>query len=185
MGNYLLTGAGFSHNWGGWLANETLEYLLGCRELDSETRKLLLAARRAGGGFEDALAVLQAETSAVGKIRLTAFMKALEKMFHEMESAFLHKPLEPQNQLHLMVRTFLMRFDAIFTLNQDTLLELHYLDDNIMLGSGGRWSGWEMPGMIVHGGREFPPMTKCKCADQHPPSIATIAYNRITNCTVQ
>jgi hypothetical protein len=37
-----------------------------------------------------------------------------------------------------MVRTFLMKFDAIFTLNQDLLLELHYLNDNIMLGSPGR-----------------------------------------------
>jgi hypothetical protein len=29
MPHYLLTGAGFSRNWGGWLANEAFEYLLG------------------------------------------------------------------------------------------------------------------------------------------------------------
>jgi hypothetical protein len=29
----LLTGAGFSRNWGGWLANEAFEYLLGCSEI--------------------------------------------------------------------------------------------------------------------------------------------------------
>ena len=28
----LLTGAGFSRNWGGWLAIEAFEYLLGCPE---------------------------------------------------------------------------------------------------------------------------------------------------------
>jgi hypothetical protein len=25
-------GAGFSHNWGGWLAREVAEYLIGCKE---------------------------------------------------------------------------------------------------------------------------------------------------------
>jgi hypothetical protein len=29
MPHYLLTGAGFSYNWGGWLAIEAFEYLLG------------------------------------------------------------------------------------------------------------------------------------------------------------
>jgi hypothetical protein len=29
MNPYLLIGAGFSRNWGGWLANEAFEYLLG------------------------------------------------------------------------------------------------------------------------------------------------------------
>jgi hypothetical protein len=31
----LLTGAGFSCNWGGWLADEAFEYLLGCAEVKS------------------------------------------------------------------------------------------------------------------------------------------------------
>ena len=29
----LLTGAGFSRNWGGWLASEAFEYLIGCGEI--------------------------------------------------------------------------------------------------------------------------------------------------------
>jgi hypothetical protein len=33
MPNYLLTGAGFSRNWDGWLADEAFEYLLGCSEV--------------------------------------------------------------------------------------------------------------------------------------------------------
>ena len=53
----LLTGAGFSHNWGGWLASEAFEYLLGCTEIDQGTRQLLWASRDEGGGFEDTLAV--------------------------------------------------------------------------------------------------------------------------------
>ena len=34
MPHQLLTGAGFSRNWGGWLANEAFEYLLGVPEVD-------------------------------------------------------------------------------------------------------------------------------------------------------
>ncbi len=33
MSRYLLLGAGFSRNWGGWLAAEAFEYLLGCPEV--------------------------------------------------------------------------------------------------------------------------------------------------------
>jgi len=37
------------------------------------------------------------------------------------------------------VRDFLCRFDAIFTLNQDTLLEQKYLRSDVREGSQGRW----------------------------------------------
>jgi len=47
----LLTGAGFSRNWGGMLAPEVFQYLLGCSELDEELRRLLLRDR----SFEDVL----------------------------------------------------------------------------------------------------------------------------------
>ena len=56
MAHYLLTGAGFSYNWGGWLASEAFEYLLGAPEIDAELRALLWKNKEAGGGFEDALA---------------------------------------------------------------------------------------------------------------------------------
>ena len=54
----LLLGAGFSRNWGGWLASEAFEYLLGCPQVDSAIRGLLWRYQRKGG-FEDALAELQ------------------------------------------------------------------------------------------------------------------------------
>jgi hypothetical protein len=53
-----LLGAGFSRNWGGWLASEAFEYLLGCRKLDPQTKGLLWAQRNLGG-FEATLADLQ------------------------------------------------------------------------------------------------------------------------------
>ncbi len=54
----LLLGAGFSRNWGGWLASEAFEYLLGRSELDEALRQLLWKHRRAEG-FEGALGELQ------------------------------------------------------------------------------------------------------------------------------
>jgi hypothetical protein len=48
-----------SYNWGGWLASEAFEYLLGAPEIDAKLRALLWANKEAGGGFEDALATLE------------------------------------------------------------------------------------------------------------------------------
>ena len=50
----LLTGAGFSRNWGGWLS-------AGSPEIDDNLRSLLWPSKEPGGGFEDALAELQEE----------------------------------------------------------------------------------------------------------------------------
>jgi hypothetical protein len=49
----------------------------------------------------------------------------------------------------MMVHTFLTKFDAIFSLNQDLLLERHYLNDNVMLADKRRWDGWQIPGMSL------------------------------------
>jgi hypothetical protein len=49
MNYLLLLGAGFSRNWGGWLANEAFEYLLGCPQIDPSIRQLLWKHPRSGG----------------------------------------------------------------------------------------------------------------------------------------
>jgi hypothetical protein len=69
MTRILLTDAGFSRNWGGWLASEAFEYLLGCSEIDNETRSLLWSSKESGGGFEDTLADLANAKDAQGKKR--------------------------------------------------------------------------------------------------------------------
>ena len=46
-----------------------------------------------------------------------------------------------------LVRQFLAQFDAIYTLNQDLLLERQYFNDGHCLINPGRWSGWTIPGM--------------------------------------
>jgi hypothetical protein len=145
MTHILLTGAGFSRNWGGWLANEAFEFLLGCPEFDDRLRQMLWANKEKGGGFEDVLPLLQTSPDVEDKKRAGVFTDALVGMFNEMSQAFMGTDFEWQTNIARMVRTFLMRFDAIFTLNQDTLLELKYLDDNILLGSNGRWGGFQLP----------------------------------------
>jgi hypothetical protein len=55
----LLTGAGFTRNWGGWLANEAFEYVLGREEVCNELRERLWKDKLDGQGFEDTLAKLQ------------------------------------------------------------------------------------------------------------------------------
>lgn len=61
MTHILLTGAGFSRNWGGWLASEAFEFLLSVTQGDNELRNLLWREHGAHFGFEDILAKLQHE----------------------------------------------------------------------------------------------------------------------------
>jgi len=154
----LLTGAGFSRNWGGWLANETFEFLLGSPELDADLRSLLWKSKEAGGGFEDALTELQEEHDRrrddLSKKRLNDLQAAIVGMFNLMDQSFVATTFEPQQEMNPItprqqnyVRTFLFRFDAIFTLNQDLLLERQYLNENINSQQTGRWNGHQVPGM--------------------------------------
>lgn len=151
MNHLLLIGAGFSRNWGGWLATEAFEYLLGCPEIrDNPHLRQLLWRHQPAGGFESALAELQRDfhrQPQANTPHLQAFQIAVAKMFADMNQAFEATPFEFQQQVDRLVRTFLIKFDAIFTLNQDLLLEQYYLNDNIALGASGRWNGGQLPGM--------------------------------------
>jgi hypothetical protein len=152
----LLTGAGFSRNWGGLLANEAFDYLLGCSELGADTKRLLWKCKEDGGGFEDALAHLQQEFSLSKSPQAEKPLRDLEAMilgmFDAMNQAFAKTDFEPQHargfqfpSTDSLVRTFLFKFDAIFTLNQDLLLEQRYLDQ-INLGQSGKWRAGQIPG---------------------------------------
>jgi len=150
MTRILLTGAGFSRNWGGWLATEAFEYLLGCPEIDAELRNRLWQSKSTGGGFEDLLADLQEEHARSKNARSEKPLKNLEAalygMFQDMDLGFVSASLNTgDSRYHL--RHFLVQFDAIFTLNQDLLLERHYLNGNIELSNARKWIGWQMPGL--------------------------------------
>jgi hypothetical protein len=143
MPRYLLIGAGFSRNWDGWVASEAFEYLLGCPEIRADARlRDLLWSHQEKGGFEDALAELQSGNttwahSGWNESQLVAFQNAVGRMFDAMNGAFLElKDLEFQRQVpERMVQSFLMRFDGIFSLNQDLLLEHFYFGSNIVRGA--------------------------------------------------
>ena len=150
MSHILLLGAGFSRNWGGWLASEAFEYLLGCPEIACDVSlRQLLWKHQTTGGFENALAELQKASPQGNEQQLIALQAAVTHMFRDMNQAFFElDEFELQTPAYLprTIRTFLSKFDAIFTLNQDLLLEHHYLQ-NMHLVNKKKWNGPQLPGM--------------------------------------
>jgi hypothetical protein len=69
-------------------------------------------------------------------------------MFDDMNAGYFDRlQFEFQNHEPL-IRTFFTRFDAIFTLNQDVLLEHFYKDQfDVALSNARRWNGLQIPGM--------------------------------------
>jgi hypothetical protein len=153
----LLTGAGFSRNWGGWLANEAFEYLLGCSGVTSVIATELWKAKTTGAGFEGALESLRGlhanYKDRTHETELKTFESMLLGMFDTMNRSYATVGFEPGRDSARLgpqptfVRDFLCRFDKIFTLNQDTLLEQHYRNSDLREGSAGRWFALQTPGL--------------------------------------
>ena len=139
MSHILLLGAGFSRNWGAPLASEVTGSLLGELHDDAE-----MARRLRSGPFEDAFAGFQRPRGddADAK-RLRRLQDAVTTLFSRMNAALATTTFEFDNDLAYSIKKFLERFDAIFTLNQDLLLETHYLPNLVST----RWSGVAVPGM--------------------------------------
>ncbi len=113
-------------------------------------------AAAAGRRFRRALEQVQLDFARDPRTRgqLDALQGVITRMFTDMNNAFFGiNNFEFQQYQQWMVRPFLTRFDAIFTLNQDLLLEHHYKDNHdIALTTQGRLNGMQLPGM-----RRFPP----------------------------
>lgn len=151
--NLLLLGAGFSRNWGGWLASEVFEWLLGHPAVQGrpDTKRMLWSAQRSGEGFEGALSELQrAYVTAPEKHReaLIEMQNAIAEMFDDMNKGMHLRQFEFSQDREWQVATFLGQFDAIFTLNQDTLLEHFYCNDNVQFNNPHRWNGVVLPGLV-------------------------------------
>jgi hypothetical protein len=145
MTNLLLIGAGFSYNWGGPLAADVFSNLLSDKDIDEHTRRLLLDAD-GKGGFEKVLADLEVSADPDDKKRHGAMISALAGMFNFLNGSFLQlKQFEFENppDTRYSLHSFLNRFDAIFGLNQDALLEIHYLP----LVMSSRWGRAHLPGL--------------------------------------
>src|SRR5262249_19134564 len=140
MGQYLLIGAGFSRNWGGPLSDEITGSLLG--ELHDDAG-IATALRR--GPFEDVFQGFHvSDSSNPARAGLIRFQNAVSALFARLNKTFINKQFEFSNDLDLSVKRFLARFDAIFSLNQDLLLEIHYVPTLIPQG---KWSAVVLPGM--------------------------------------
>ena len=95
---------------------------------------------------------LQTETAQHFSVALldhaTKLDEAIRRMFDDMDKAFATiRDFDFQNSLAFSVTSFLTEFDAIFTLNQDLLLERQYLTDNLAMLLYPKRTGWQIPGM--------------------------------------
>lgn len=173
----LLTGAGFSRNWGGWLANEAFEYILGHPKIGKELRARLWQDKIQLRGFQDTLGELQrqkqrGDQSAAEMVG--EFMAALVAMFDEMNQGLSQVSFEWGNSVSRTVRQFLMCFDYIFSLNQDLLLERHYLSDGIDLSPKRKFDNIQRPGMKPVAAKDAkwtPDHTKLKVEPRRQPYI--------------
>lgn len=159
----LLLGAGFSRNWGGPLASEMFDSLLQQPQISADQHlRQILWQHKDGGGFENALAQVQQDfrNNAVlpeHKRWLDGFQAAIDRIFADMDRGFARRPSwEFTNQRDQMLLGTLVKFDAIFSLNQDLLFERFYFNDSVMLESGQRWSGVIMPGVRERRDHSFP-----------------------------
>src|SRR5260370_27028386 len=146
MNCVLLTGAGFSKNWGGRLAREVTNDLMS--RLQGNQHLLQLLNRT---NFEDVLAQVQGEyilsRNRESENRLNLLQDAITSVFHRMNYHFEGLQFEFSNDAAHMIQKLLVRFDAVFTLNQDLLLEIHYKNQNVAIWYGTRWQGYELPGV--------------------------------------
>jgi len=121
MNTILLTGAGFSHNWGGPLAREFNTTVALRLQNDPYLADLL----HRNPNFEEALTELQNEaaTSARPGVaeRLQRLETAIVDAFAEMNRNLGIASFNFCADLRYALPEFLILFDAIFTLNQDLL----------------------------------------------------------------
>jgi hypothetical protein len=59
--------------------------------------------------------------------RQQRFQATVSGVFARLNKTFVTKQFEFSNEVEFSIKNFLARFDAIFTLNQDLLLEIHYV----------------------------------------------------------
>ena len=139
LGNFnnrvLLTGAGFSRNYGGWLASEIWEHLVSQREIMGNDRlRELLLSDNSEQNFEKALNIATSNDSFSAE-DVNVLVSATCRVFVSQDANMRGETVSttPSSFDNSAVRKFVRRFDYggvypggsgyIFTLNQDLLLE--------------------------------------------------------------
>ncbi len=136
----LLIWACFSKKWNGWLAPEVLDDVLGIISQDADIHRIVNGI----GDFEYALDVVQ---KGGNERHIELLQEAVVGTFNRMNAAFAERGgIEFSNDVKFSIRNFLARFDYIFSLNQDLLLELHY-DPALHGRAHKQWNGLQYPGM--------------------------------------
>lgn len=162
MTSILLLGAGFSANWGAPVTSEVFNALIADPEVQRNKSMcdLLWQNRK---NFENALAQLQhnaRQDPQRHRDQLLLMQQVLERVFGRINEIFRRQDFElHQDRLtqdrNRTVKEFLAKFDAIFTLNQDLLLEIHYFDAAHNQLTNRRWTGGCVPGMTPTGQGAF------------------------------
>ncbi len=142
-----LLGAGFTRNWGGWLASELVGELCGRVSDDVE----LLQRLKVTQNFEQVLGEIRQEANrgVTAQRRFERLQQAVLATFDEMNQMLATQQFEftvsvPDRWLV----TFLSEFDAIFTLNQDLFLEMHYVPGKT-IESARKWRTVAYPGIVL------------------------------------
>jgi hypothetical protein len=161
MANILLLGAGFSKNWGAPVAHEFFTQLIADEEIQQnpQIQQLLWSNWT---NFEEALDQLQRnyrQNMQANREPLQLFIRAMLRVFDRMTTIFKRQEFDLSEQKLVPDRSrrvveFLAKFDAVFTLNQDLLLEYHYFDEHHNTSTGRRWGGSNLPGMVAVGQME-------------------------------
>jgi hypothetical protein len=80
------------------------------------------------------------------EVNFKIFNEKLALMFNAMRESFSANDFKFDDRNN-SINKFLNRFEILFTLNQDVLLEKHYFIYGFNLKSPGRWNGYEFPGL--------------------------------------
>jgi hypothetical protein len=143
MTHILLTGAGFTRNWGGWLAKELEGDLLARLAPHEQLRRLVQNSEN----YEEALGKARSpgySGISVSPAQLKIFEDAIKESFWAMNVALGQRiSMYLSGESKRSILEFLPKFDAIFSLNQDLLLEFHYNAAH----QPGRWIGSYYPGI--------------------------------------
>jgi hypothetical protein len=103
--------------------------------------------------FETVLSIVQDDfnkrPTSDTETRLRAMQGAINEIFSRMNLAFQRlNTMEFSADMDFWVRKYLACFDAIFTLNQDMLLELYYNCTDPVFWTNKKWKGCYIPGML-------------------------------------
>jgi hypothetical protein len=142
MARILLTGAGFSYNWGSWLASELEGDILTRLAGHPPIRKLV----QSSSSYEEALGKARSpgfSGVALSPGQVKTLEGAIKDSFWAMNMALGQRD-SMEYDSERSIQQFLGKFDAIFTLNQDLLLEFHYRPDRF---PDARWEGTYYPGL--------------------------------------